>query len=193
VSEKKKPDEVKVLPHEYDGIRELDNNLPSWWLASFYLTILFAPLYIGWYHYGPGLSLREEMDRDVAALHEQAAAARGAEPSGPSEEALLAIFNDPAQRAAGQAKFESTCASCHGAHGEGGIGPNLTDNYWLHGKGSLSDLVAIVGEGVPEKGMPPWKGLLKPDELKAVVAYVKSLHGSKPAGAKAPQGEEVKD
>lgn len=186
-------DEVKVLDHEYDGIQELDNPLPRWWLATFYLAILFTPLYIGWYHFGPGLSLRDELARDLTTLKERQVASQAAKPNGPSDEELLAIFNDPAQQAAGHAKFESTCASCHGGKGEGGIGPNLTDSYWLHGNGGMQALVGIISDGVPEKGMPPWKTLLKGEEILAVAAYVKSLRGSNPPGAKAPQGEEVKE
>lgn len=186
-------DEVKVLDHEYDGIQELDNPLPRWWLATFYLAILFTPLYIGWFHFGPGLSLRDELARDLSDLKARQVASQASGPSGPTEEELLAILNDPARREAGRAKFDSTCASCHGGKGEGGIGPNLADNYWLHGNGGMAAIVHIVSDGVPEKGMPPWKTLLKGDEILAVSAYVKSLRGTNPPGAKAPQGAEIKE
>jgi cytochrome c oxidase cbb3-type subunit 3 len=106
---------------------------------------------------------------------------------GVTDEQELAVFHDPAQVAAGRQLFAVRCAVCHGASAQGVIGPNLTDDYWLHG-GKPSQIVATITNGVPDKGMVTWKGVLSPDEIKQAAAYVMSIHGSKPAGAKAPQG-----
>ena len=180
----------KIEGHEYDGISELDNGLPSWWLNGFYLTILFALAYFGYYTLGSGPSLVDEYKKDQEA-HEVAMAAK---PSAAemSEEKLTAIFKDPAQVKLGGATFSKQCVSCHRAQGQGGIGPNLTDDHWIHG-GKLTQIMKTVAEGVLDKGMPPWKAVLTPEELPAVVAYVKSLKGSNPPGAKAPQGEKVSE
>lgn len=184
--------EVKVLDHEYDGIREFDNPLPGWWLATFYIMIVFTPLYIGYYHFGPGKTPTEELSQELDSVKRQQLASKKAEP-GPTEEGLLAIYNDEGRRNAGHVVYTEKCASCHAPDGGGMIGPNLTDKFWIHGKGSLVDLMQVVGEGVPEKGMPPWRPLLKPEELQNVVAFVKSLQGKHAASPKAPQGEEVKN
>ncbi len=182
----------KVLDHEYDGIQEFDNPLPSWWLTTFYGTILFAFLYVGYYHFGPGTAPIEQLAQDLEEMRAVEKAAEKQDP-GPDENALLAIFADPTRQKSGQHVFAEKCATCHGAEGGGLIGPNLTDNYWLHGKGNLTDLAHIVSDGVPEKGMPPWKTMLKKDEIYSVIAYVKNLKGTRPANAKAPQGTEIRE
>jgi cytochrome c oxidase cbb3-type subunit III len=188
---KDKIKEGELLEHDYDGIQELDNPLPNWWLATFYGAILFSVLYVGYYHFGPGPSLDDELSADLAQVKAQEAAGKKAAPP-ISESELAAVYADPGKRAQGKQVFTEKCMACHGAVGEGQIGPNLTDAYWLHGSGALSSLMKVVSEGVPEKGMPPWEALLKPEELLAVVAHVKSLQGTKPAKAKPPQGELVK-
>lgn len=179
----------KLLDHEYDGIQEMDNPLPGWWLATFYGAIVFSFLYVGYYHMGSGPSLLDELQTDLDAVH---ATKAQTESTGPTEESLMAIFNDAGRKEAGKKQFIEKCASCHGVHGEGLIGPNLTDNFWIHGNATLVDIANVVANGVPDKGMPPWKSLLKEQELYSVVAYVKSLHGTKPANQKAPQGNEIK-
>lgn len=182
-----------VLDHEYDGIKELDHPLPRWWLITFYLSMVFAVLYIAHYHFGSGKSLEEELAADMAKIEEQKKLSASLEPQALSEETLLAVFKDPAQREMGHKVFTEKCASCHGGSGEGGIGPNLTDRYWLHGNGSLSAIAKVVGDGVPDKGMPSWRALLKDNEYQTVVAFVRSLKDSKPANGKAPQGIEAKE
>lgn len=182
----------KVLDHNYDGIQEFDNPLPGWWLTTFYGAIAFAFLYVGYYHFGPGPTPEAQLAQDLAEFRAQDENARGKEPP-PSEEQLAAIFKDPARREAGKGIFLEKCSACHGPDGGGLIGPNLTDNYWIHGKGTLVDISGVVSEGVLEKGMPSWKVLLKKEDIQSVVAYVKSLRGTHPANPKPPQGEEVKD
>jgi cytochrome c oxidase cbb3-type subunit 3 len=109
-----------------------------------------------------------------------------------SEDELRAFMKDSARIKAGREVFQGKCVSCHGAQGQGGIGPNLTDDYWIHG-GKMTDIVKVVSEGVLDKGMPPWGAILKQDELYSVVIFVKSLRGTNPPGAKAPQGDLVKE
>lgn len=180
----------KLLDHNYDGIQEFDNPLPGWWLATFYGAIIFAFLYVGYYHFGPGPTPGDEL---AESLNELKARDHTVTEPPVSEEALAVIFHDSKRREAGHQIFTEKCATCHGPDGGGVIGPNLTDNYWLHGHGTLSDIAQTVSEGVLDKGMPPWKLLLKKEEIYSVVAYVKSLGGTHPANPKAPQGEEVKN
>lgn len=183
--------EPKLLDHSYDGIQELDNLLPSWWLATFYGAIVFAVVYFSYYHLGPGPTPEQTLSEELAQ-HAELQKAQQKDPAS-SEQELLAVFNDASRKQAGAAVFKDRCVACHGEHAEGQIGPNLTDNFWIHGDGTLPAILKVVGEGVPDKGMPPWKTMLKPDELLSVVAYVKSLHGSNPPNPKAPQGNEVKN
>lgn len=178
----------KPLEHEYDGIQELDNPLPRWWLGTFYGAIVFSVLYVGYYHFGPGKSPEEDLALDLKRI-ESARLAQATVDPGPSEQDFLAIFADAGRRELGHQVYAEKCASCHSIDGGGQIGPNLTDKFWLHGDGSLLAIAQVVGEGVPAKGMPPWKGMLKKEELQNVVAYVKSLRGKTPAVPKAPQGE----
>jgi cytochrome c oxidase cbb3-type subunit 3 len=181
----------KLLEHDYDGIQEFDNPLPSWWLATFYGAVVFSVFYFGYYHIGPGASPEMEMEEDLAAVRSIQKSKQGNE-SPLTEADLMAVFNDSGKRQLGAAVFKDKCSSCHGMKGEGLIGPNLTDDFWLHGNGTLLAIMQTVSDGVPEKGMPPWKGLLKKEEILDVVAHVKGLRGSHPANAKASQGIEVK-
>lgn len=181
--------EVKGTGHFYDGIEELDNRLPSWWLGTLYGSILFAIVYFGYYVLGSGPTLVKEYERNQAAS-EYAAYLKGGAKKGPTETELLAVFKDHERQEEGHAVYHARCVACHGDHGQGGIGPNLTDEYWLHG-GKLTEIATTVSRGVPDKGMPPWGPILKDHEIHSVVAYIRSLHGSKPKGAKAAQGERV--
>jgi cytochrome c oxidase cbb3-type subunit 3 len=182
----------KLLDHNYDGIQEFDNPLPRWWLATFYGAIVFAFLYLGYYHFGPGATPEETLAHDLGELKALDKASEAKE-AGPSEVELAAVFKDLSRREAGKKLFLEKCSSCHGADGGGLIGPNLTDKFWLHGRGTLVDIAEVVSNGVADKGMPTWKLLMKKDEIYSVVAYVKSLKGTHPANPKAPQGTEVKD
>jgi cytochrome c oxidase cbb3-type subunit 3 len=173
--------------HDYDGIVELDNSLPRWWLNSFYLTIVFAAGYFTYYTTGDGPTLVTEYEH-VKNDYEIVQISKKKNRVLASEEELRAFLKEPLRVKAGQTIFQDKCMTCHGAQGQGGIGPNLTDDYWIHG-GKMTDILNTVLNGVLDKGMPPWEPILKQDEIYSVVAYVKSMRGSKPAGAKAPQGE----
>ncbi len=178
-----------LFEHDYDGIQELDNKLPPWWLALFYVTIAFAVVYIFYYHIsGIGMSSQEmyaqEMKQAEAAVAEYKAT-HGA----PLDESSVTLVEDEATLSIGETVYKTHCVPCHGNQGEGGIGPNLTDKYWIHG-GSIQNLFATISNGVPEKGMLAWKGQLKPEQIQAVASYILvKLQGTNPPNAKGPQGE----
>lgn len=178
-----------LTDHEYDGIQELDYPLPNWWLAIFYLTTIFGIGYFAYYVMGNGPSLQEDYQRSVQAL--QAQAVQAEKTAWPDEAKLTAALADKQAIQAGAVIFQSRCLPCHGAEGGGVIGPNLTDNFWIHGKGRTAEVAKVIKNGVNDKGMPAWGGMLKDEELYELTAYVKSLHGSHPAQAKPPEGEEV--
>lgn len=173
----------RLIEHSYDGIQEYDNPMPAWWVTTFWITIIFAIAY----YLVPGLGLGKgrmaEYEADMAAFR----AAHPAHEGGGDVTALLAAARKPSEVAQGKILFAGKCAVCHAADGGGNIGPNLTDDAWLHG-GTIDSIYATVNEGVLAKGMPAWGKLLKPDEMEEVVAYVWTLHGTTPAKPKEPQG-----
>jgi cytochrome c oxidase cbb3-type subunit 3 len=184
----KDPEQDHLLEHEYDGIQEYDNPMPRWWVWIFWATILFAVLY--WLNV-PGIgsgkgrvaSYENEMAQARAKFGDRTPAAG----SGPSDTELAAFAQDLAKLAAGQAVFEANCVPCHRADGGGVIGPNLTDDYWIHG-GKPTQILHTIEVGVPDKGMPAWGTVLNPADLPAVAAYVLHLHGTHPPEPKEPQG-----
>ena len=178
-------DNDHLLDHAYDGIQEYDNPLPTWWKLIFYATILVVPIYL-WDPLGIGLG----PGREQAYKKELAAFAAAHPPStGPaiSDEQFVAMSKDPAKVAEGQAVFTTTCVACHRPDGGGLIGPNLTDDYWIHG-GKPAEIHKVITEGVLAKGMPNWGKMLKPEQTDAVTAYVISIHGTNPANPRAPEG-----
>ncbi|MBK6847930.1 MAG: c-type cytochrome [Proteobacteria bacterium] len=183
-------DHERVLGHAYDGIEEYDNPLPGWWVGLFVASIVFALAYWVFYHGGgPGQSETAVYADDMAAYNEQQA--KQAARAGTVDESLLARFaRDPAVIAEMKPLFLSKCMPCHGPHGEGKIGPNLTDLHQIHGKGRV-DLFQIIRDGVVAKGMLAWGKILQPAELMKLAAYVSTLRGTFAAGGKAPQGEPV--
>lgn len=179
----------KPLDHSYDGIQELDNPLPRWWLATFYGTIIFSALYFFYYHLGSGDSHLAELQKEMSRI-EQARILN--KPSGSKDLEKLSAYMQSAEKiASGKVVYTARCAACHATDGGGSIGPNLTDNFWIHGKGAPGDVLAVIASGVADKGMPPWSGALTPEELYTVAAFTLSLHGKTPATPKAPQGTEV--
>jgi cytochrome c oxidase cbb3-type subunit 3 len=182
------PDADHLLDHAYDGIQEYDNPLPRWWLALFWATIIFTPLYILYFHFGGGMLAKERYDQEMIAFYDRQAEqllALGEI----SEGTLVDLMADASMMNGGQKIFQAKCATCHGMFGEGGIGPNLTDDYWIHG-GQLMDVYATVRDGVTAKGMLAWERQLRPAELMAVSSYVGTLLGTDPPNAKPPQGEQ---
>ena len=254
----------ELLDHDFDGIQEYDNDLPGWWKALFWITIVFAIIYVPYYHligdlqeveyakemgtyteagmgrgdlqaYGSPYAtdgeitpaLRAEIDKvldvpfeeqlmramakadqDQLAKLEAAfpevytsyssggvSAPAAAPPAAttpeekPTEEAALAVLTDEASLAAGEKVWNTQCFTCHLNDGGGMIGPNMTDNYWIHGA-DMNSIVHIITVGVPAKGMIPWQGTLTPDQIVQVASYIKEkLVGSTPANPKAPQGD----
>ncbi|HSN55700.1 MAG TPA: c-type cytochrome, partial [Candidatus Sulfomarinibacteraceae bacterium] len=152
-------------------------------------TIVFAPLYVLFFHFGPGMLDIERYDQAMMLATEQQMAAILA--MGEIDEAMLvSLMDDESMMNGGKKIYTSRCATCHGMFGEGGIGPNLTDTYWLHGA-QLMDVYRTVREGVPAKGMLAWERQLRPAELLAVSSWVGSLLGTEPPNPKPPQGERV--
>jgi cytochrome c oxidase cbb3-type subunit 3 len=179
-------DPDRLLDHEYDGIKEYDNPMPRWWLATFWVTIIFSVVYL---LNVPGIGVGKGRIADYEATM-AAAAAEVAEHdplAGMTAEKLVAIAQDPAQQALGKATFSSMCSSCHAVDGGGLIGPNLTDAFWIRG-GRPMDILTTVNAGVLDKGMPAWGKVLKPEQLLTVAAYVTTLQGTTPKAPKPPQG-----
>jgi len=180
-----------IAGHDYDGIQELDNPLPKWWLVTFWGTIIYSVIYVGYFMLGPGLSHDERLAKrwagitgDVAVQQETLAAAE-------ADIDVAAIQADPAAMAIGKKQFLEKCFPCHGTNGEGTIGPNLTDQYWIHSKGNLDGILVSIRQGFPEKGMPPWGTLIPAEEHVPLAAYVLTLQGTNPPNPKEPQGELV--
>jgi cytochrome c oxidase cbb3-type subunit 3 len=178
----------KLLESNYDGIEEYDNDLPNWWLYLFYITIIFSIGYTAYYHFGPGQSPHELLAEQMAGLETVREQVQQAEPEALD---LTTLVGDSERIALGKGVFVTKCAACHGASGEGMIGPNLTDGFAIHG-GTLSDIQKVIENGVIEKGMLAWKGQLSSDEMIGVIAYVWSIQNTHVAG-KAPQGDPISD
>lgn len=180
----------KLLNHNYDDIRELDNPLPGWWLVTFYATVIFSLGYYAYYEFMGGPTLDEELS---TAMQKIEATVQQTQPSGDAGATdFNALLADTAAMAKGKEHYDGKCAACHGPQGQGLIGPNLTDTFWIHGDGSMASMHPVVANGVLEKGMPAWTAVIPPAELNAVVAYVHTLKGTNPPNPKAPQGNEVK-
>lgn len=178
-----------LLDHNYDGIQELDHPLPQWWQGVFYATIVFGVIYFVYFMLAGGPTQKQELERDLETIAKLAPAPTA---SGDLESKIMSVLGDEATRAAGRVVFEGKCVACHGDKGQGIIGPNLTDRFWIHGDGTPVAILKVVTEGVAEKGMPPWGPILSPDETMQVVVFVASLQGTNPAGGKPPEGNEVK-
>ena len=187
-------EEDRLLDHDVDGIREYDNPLPRWWINLFWATIVFSVLYaLNLPGIGSGKGRIANYERDMARARARQAAQAAQSPTGGLDEAgLLALVNDPARLKTGRERFITTCAACHREDGGGSIGPNLTDEFWIHG-GTPLEILKTVSDGVPDKGMPAWSQTLKPDEIAAAVAYVLTLHDTHPPNPKEPQGTKVED
>lgn len=182
MSKANRRDEIQgEIIHEYDGIEEADNDLPKWWLYIFYGSIAFAMGYWFYYHeyeVGPG-----SMEAYAAAVQESAGG--GGEVS---DEMLNTLAATAPIVEKGQQIFSMNCVACHKEKGEGNIGPNLTDEFWIHG-GAPTNIHMVVAEGVPAKGMTAWASLLGPEGVKQVTAYVLTLRNTNVPG-KAPEGEK---
>ena len=181
-----------IQGHTYDGIREYDNPMPGWWVALFWAGVVFAPIYMLGVHtfdwiddYGDDFAEAGEQLEETRALYAATGPAFKTDPG-----ALREYATDAAMAEAGAVEFAAICAACHGQQGEGTIGPNLTDEYWLHGADPEAVWTSIA-EGFPTAGMPPMKDQLGEEERAQVMAFVYSLQGTSPPNPKEPQGERT--
>jgi cytochrome c oxidase cbb3-type subunit III len=176
-----------LLDHNYDGIRELDNALPPWWKYGFYLTIASAVIYLFYFHgMGDGKNPEQEYAAEMADAKEELAAFNAQNKDKIDENNIP--MADAAGISSGKTYYLSACAACHGKLGEGGAGPNLTDDFWLHG-GSINAIYNTIKIGYPDKGMQSWKGQFTPKEMSYISSYIKTLRGTNPPNPKAPQGD----
>lgn len=189
--------------HEYDGIRELDNVLPPWWLWMFYATIVFSFIYLIHYHIspikafenigfiGPGIGQEALYQKEIEQAEKEKQQYLAQMADKVNEENVTAL-TDASDIAAGKEVFMTNCVTCHGKEAQGGAGPNLTDDYWLHG-GGIKNIFKVIKYGVPEKGMISWESQLSPKQIQQVASYILTLKGTNPPGAKEPQGELWKE
>lgn len=183
-------DEQRILikGHDYDGIHELDNRMPPWLAFLFQATIVFAVIYGIFYHWsGLGDLPSAELEKETKVVEAQKAAFLEKVAAKINENSVT-LLTDTKTIEEGKAIFTASCAACHATDGGGGVGPNLTDQHWLHG-GGIKDVFKTIKYGVPEKGMISWEKQLNPLKMQQVASYILSLKGSKPANPKEPQGE----
>ncbi|MBE9483675.1 MAG: c-type cytochrome [Bacteroidetes bacterium] len=170
--------------HDYDGIQELDNALPKWWVWLFFITIVFSVIYfLSLFVFHTMDTQDEEYNKEMLAASEL----KNTQTTVP-QESTLSLLTDDASLAAGKVIYDKSCLVCHLSKGEGLVGPNLTDQYWMYG-GSIEDVIDIIVVGVPSKGMISWKDQLSPKQIQEVSSFILSLQGTNPPNAKEPQGE----
>jgi cytochrome c oxidase cbb3-type subunit III len=173
-----------IADHEYDGIKELDNRLPRWWLWLFYITIIFSAIYFLRYHILQTAPLQEK-----EYVNEVASAETKYKDMRPNiDAASVTLLSDEASLAAGKAIFDKNCKVCHLEQGQGLVGPNLTDEYWIHGC-TINEIFNLIVVGVPEKGMISWKTQLTPEQIQQVSSFIVTLKGTNPPNPKEPQGQ----
>ena len=180
-----------LLDHDYDGIRELDNALPPWWKYGFYITIFIGLIYLYRFHVSEtGKNPEQEYAVEMLEGVRQEEAYKAKTKDLVDENNV--VVSDAFGIAAGKDLFIQSCVACHANDGGGGIGPNLTDNYWIHG-GSMNAIYKTIKIGYPEKGMQSWQSMFSPVQIKNIASYVHSLKGTKPANPKDPQGEPYQE
>lgn len=175
------------LDHDYDGIKELDNALPPWWVYGFYLTIVFAGIYVWRYHIAGTAPLQVQELKNEMAQAEIQQALYNEQNAAKVDENTITYSADAGMISEGGKLFAKNCVACHAADGGGGTGPNLTDDYWKHG-GDIKDIFRTISKGVPEMGMIAWGGILTAKDVANLATYIKSINGSKTAAPKAPEG-----
>jgi cytochrome c oxidase cbb3-type subunit 3 len=177
-----------LLDHDYDGIKELNNNLPPWWKYLFYVTIVWSVIYMLVFHvFNTGKLMEAEYAEEIQIAElQRAQLLAGGEFI---DENTVKVTTDPGTMFSGKEIFTKYCAACHGNNGEGLVGPNFTDEYWIHG-GDIKNIFRIIKDGVPEKGMISWKAQISPKNMQEVGSYILSLKGTNPPNQKPPQGEK---
>lgn len=183
-----------LLDHDYDGIQELDNSLPPWWKYGFYITIVISAVYMLNFHVmGLGKNPTQEYHAEMenARIEKEIYDANNKDKIDENNVPMA----DANGILAGKQMYEANCAACHLPDGGGSVGPNLTDDYWIH-KGSMNDIYNTIKTGYPDKGMQAWINKFNPREISQIASYIKTLRGTKPANGKLPQGDiytELKD
>jgi cytochrome c oxidase cbb3-type subunit 3 len=180
-----------MMEHTYDGIEELDNPTPPWFMYLFYLTIIFGAFYGAYYHLYATENLQAGEYKTEVAVAEKAREAYMKQFANSINEDNVTLTTDAKDLTSGSTIYSTNCVACHGDKGQGGVGPNLTDKFWIHG-GGIKDLFKTITHGIPEKGMIAWEKSLNPIQIQQVSSYVLTLQGTNPPGAKEPQGEEFK-
>lgn len=179
-----------MLEHDYDGIKELDNVLPPWWVNLFYATIIFSLIYLVRFHIIGDYNQAQEFDQEVAAAQLEIEKNKAASPKEEITLDKVVALTDDASLAKGKEIFTNACAACHKADGGGIVGPNLTDEFWING-GGIKNIFKIINEGSKNNpSMVAWGKTLESTDIQKVASYVLSLQGTKPAGAKAAEGEK---
>jgi cytochrome c oxidase cbb3-type subunit 3 len=181
-----------MLDHEYDGIKELDNVLPPWWVYLFYGTIIFGCIYLFRFHVIKEYNQVEEFESEMEIAREEVAKYKLTAPDVMSTDKVT-LLTDEASIAKGKELYTTNCAACHKPDGGGSIGPNLTDEYWILGGGVKNVFNTIMEGGREGKGMVPWKATIKPTEIQKIASYIISLQGSNPADAKPAEGDKWVD
>ncbi|MHA4895611.1 cbb3-type cytochrome c oxidase N-terminal domain-containing protein [Pedobacter sp. PWIIR3] len=182
-----------IMEHTFDGIAELDNPTPAWFMVLFYGTITFAIVYLLSYHVFGWAPLQDEEYAIELRQAEEAKTAMLLKPGNAANkinENNVEIIKDASELKTAGILFKSTCAPCHGENAQGIVGPNLTDAYWLHG-GTVKEIFKTIKYGVPDKGMIAWEKTIRPKQIAELASYILTLQGSNPPGAKAPQGNKL--
>ncbi len=180
-----------LLDHDYDGIKELDNALPPWWKYGFYITIVVAVFYLLKFEvWHTGMNPTEEYKTEMTAAKVQTDAYLASAKENVDENTVTQL--DAAGALAGKEIFAKTCVPCHLAEGQGVVGPNLTDDYWIHG-GSIKDIFKTIKYGYPDKGMQSWQSSYSPVQMQQLATYIRTLKGTNPPNPKAPQGDLYKE
>ena len=180
-----------LLDHDYDGIKELDNALPPWWKYGFYITIVVALFYIFKFEvWHTGMNPTQEYAEEMTAAKIQTDAYLASAKENVDENSVVQL--DAAGAAAGKEIFTKTCVACHLAEGQGSVGPNLTDEYWIHG-GGVKDIFKTIKYGYPDKGMQSWQTTYSPVQMQQLATYIRTLIGTNPPNPKAPQGDLYKE
>lgn len=178
-----------LLDHEYDGIREYDNPTPGWWHALFLASIVFSIAYLAWYHFSV-FSMSEHEKYDAVVTRELQKQFRELGDLAPDEPTIARLMSDPKWLKVAEGSFRAQCVSCHGASGEGSIGPNLTDDSYKNVK-SLADIAHVISEGAANGAMPAWRTRFHRNEIVLLSAYVAALRGQNLPGPRGAEGEVI--